>query len=149
GSRPTTRRVARSDIAPSGFGKRTLSVSATTGTYRTHAVSSNVSRTSAFGWAASRDGRRKGKGMAIHKTKTGYQIQWYDADGRFRKRTYRGVTRDQAVKLERDLLARRDRGEPEVDRRLAPTFRAFATTWLEEHGTGWKASTRAQYQHAI
>jgi integrase len=87
--------------------------------------------------------------MAIRKTKTGYQVQWYDADGRFRKRTFRGVTRDQAVKLERDMLARRDRGEPEIDRRLAPTFRVFATTWLDEHGTGWKASTRKQYAHAI
>src|SRR5512143_942410 len=87
--------------------------------------------------------------MAVRKTKTGYQLQWYDADGRFRKRTFRGITRDEAVKIERDTLARRDRGEPEIDRRLAPTFRAFAATWVQEHGSGWKASTRQQYEHVI
>lgn len=87
--------------------------------------------------------------MAVRKTQLGFQIQWYDADGRFRKRTLRGISRDEAVRIERDILGKRDRGEPEVDRRLAPTFKTFAETWVEEHGTGWKPSTRAQYEHAI
>src|SRR5262249_57358436 len=52
--------------------------------------------------------------MAVRRTRTGYQVQWYDADGRFRKRTFRGITREEAMRIERDLLARRDRGEPEM-----------------------------------
>jgi integrase len=87
--------------------------------------------------------------MAVHKTKTGYQVQWYDADNRFRKRTFRGITREDAVREERKLLAARDRGEPIVDRRLAPTFAVFAAAWVEEHRAGWKQSTREQYEHAI
>jgi integrase len=88
--------------------------------------------------------------MALKRTRTGgYQVWWYDADGKFRKRTYRGVTRDEAVRIERDLLARRDRGEPEMDRRLVPTVGAFARTWIEEHAPAWKPSTREQYEHAI
>ena len=78
--------------------------------------------------------------MAVRKTKTGYQIQWYDADGCFRKKTFRGITRDETVKIERDILGKRDRGEPEIDRRDAPTFRSFAATWVQEYGTAWKAS---------
>ena len=65
------------------------------------------------------------------------------------KQTFRGVTRDEAVREERKLLAARDRGEPMVDRRLAPTFTAFAARWVEEHRSGWKDSTREQYEHAI
>jgi integrase len=87
--------------------------------------------------------------LAIRKSKTGYQVQWYDADGRFRKRTFRGITREEATRIERDLLARRDRGEPEMDRRLVPTLGAFATTWIAEHAPGWKPSTCEQYAHAI
>jgi integrase len=87
--------------------------------------------------------------MAIRKTKSGYQVQWYDADGRFRKQTFRGITREEAVREERKLLAARDRGEPMIDRRLIPTFMAFAATWVEEHRSGWKDSTREQYEHVI
>ena len=83
--------------------------------------------------------------MAVRKTKTGYQVQWYDADGRFRKQTFRGITREEAVREERKLLAARDRGEPMIDRRLAPTFATFAAGWVEEHRAGWKDSTRKQY----
>ena len=49
--------------------------------------------------------------MAVIKTKTGYQLRWYDIDGRFRKKTYKGITRDEAIRLEREILATRDRGE--------------------------------------
>jgi len=87
--------------------------------------------------------------MAVRKTKTGYQVQWYDADGRFRKQTFRGITREEAVREERKLLAARDRGEPMIDRRLAPTLATFAAGWVEEHRAGWKDSTREQYEHAI
>lgn len=33
--------------------------------------------------------------MAIKRTSTWYQLMWYDADGRFRKRTYRGISRQE------------------------------------------------------
>jgi integrase len=87
--------------------------------------------------------------VAVRRTKTGYQVQWYDADGRFRKQTFRGITREEAVREERKLLAARDRGEPLIDRRLAPTLGTFAATWVEEHRSGWKDSTREQYDHVI
>jgi hypothetical protein len=76
----------------------------------------------------------------------GYQLWWYDTDGRFRKRTVRGIDRDEAVRLERALLAARDRGEAPVDECRAPSFDAFAKMWIEEGRAGWKASTMAQYQ---
>jgi len=87
--------------------------------------------------------------MAVKKTRTGYQVRWYDADGRFRKRTYKGVTRDEAVRLERDLLAARDRGERQPDHRAAPMFGAFADAWIDESRTAWKASTLQQYQQVL
>ena len=34
--------------------------------------------------------------MAIYKTKTGYRIRYYDADGIERKKTIRGITRNEA-----------------------------------------------------
>ena len=43
--------------------------------------------------------------MAVKKTKTGYQIQYYDADGKFRKRTFRGIKREEAIRKEREILA--------------------------------------------
>jgi len=89
------------------------------------------------------------RAMAVKKTKRRYQVQWYDADGRLRKRTFRGITRDEAIREERKLLSERDRGEPTIDRRLAPTVSAFATTWVEEHRSGWRDSTREQYEHVI
>ncbi len=87
--------------------------------------------------------------MAIRRSRTGYQIMWYDADGRFRKRTYRGISRPEAVRIERDILATRDRGEPPVDERLAPSFDRFSQVWIEECRSGWKASTLAQYQQIL
>ncbi len=87
--------------------------------------------------------------MAVKRTRTGYQLWWYDADGRFRKRTIRGIGRDEAVRLERELLAARDRGEAPIDERRAPLFEAFAQVWIEEGRSGWKASTLAQYQQIL
>jgi integrase len=87
--------------------------------------------------------------MAIHRTATGYQIQFYDADGRFRKRTYRGIAREEAVRIERGLLAERDRGERLPDVRKAPLFDAFATAWIEENRAPWKSSTLQQYQQVL
>jgi len=87
--------------------------------------------------------------MAVVKTATGYQVQWYDVDGKFRKRVYRGIDRKEAERLERKILAERDRGERPPDERNAPTFTAFSKTWVEEHRSGWKASTLAQYQDIL
>jgi len=47
--------------------------------------------------------------MAVKRTKSGYQLWWYDAEGKFRKRTIKGIARDEAVRLEREILAARDR----------------------------------------
>ena len=87
--------------------------------------------------------------MAVHKTKTGYQLRWYDTDGRFRKKTYKGISRDEAVRLEREILAARDRGERQPDVRSAPSFDAFAKAWVEESRSGWKASTLQQYEQVL
>ncbi len=87
--------------------------------------------------------------MAVRKTRTGYQVQWYDAEGRFRKRTYKGITREEGVRCERELLTARDRGERPPDERHAPSFAAFAADWIEECRSGWKASTLAQYQQIL
>lgn len=87
--------------------------------------------------------------MAVKKTKTGYQIQFYDADGKFRKRTIRGIPKEEAVRIERETLARRDRGEPQVNERNAPAFAAFAQTWIQEHRAAWKPSTLQQYQQIL
>ncbi|HKW92161.1 MAG TPA: site-specific integrase [Methylomirabilota bacterium] len=53
------------------------------------------------------------------------------------------------MRLERELLAARDRGEAPVDERRAPAFEAFAQSWIEEGRSGWKASTLAQYQQIL
>lgn len=87
--------------------------------------------------------------MAIKRTRTGYQIRWYDADGRERKQCFKGFTRDQAEVKERELLLRRDHGEPVPDRRSIPTFDAFSKTWIEERRAGWKSSTLAQYEQIL
>ena len=55
--------------------------------------------------------------VAVKKTRTGFQIRWYDTDGRERKRTYKGITRLLAEKIERDVLAKRDCGEHMLDLR--------------------------------
>ena len=70
--------------------------------------------------------------MAVKKTKLGYQLRWYDADGQERKRTYKGISRLEAEKLHRETLAQRDRGDRLPDERRAPTFATFAARWLEE-----------------
>ncbi len=87
--------------------------------------------------------------MAIKKTKSGYQVRWYDADGRERKRTYKRITRLEAEQNERDLLVKRDRGERPLDVRKVPTFGAFAATWMEERRSGWKFATLSQYQQVL
>ena len=87
--------------------------------------------------------------MAVRRTKTGYRVEWYDADGRFRKKTYRGVTRQEAVRIEREILAARDRGERLPDERNAPLFASFAATWMDEHRPWWKLSTLQQYQQVL
>ncbi len=87
--------------------------------------------------------------MAVRKTSRGYQIWWYDIDGRFRKRTFRGIGRDETVRIEREILAARDRGERPPDERHAPSFAAFAAEWIEECRSGWKASTLSQYQQIL
>ena len=87
--------------------------------------------------------------MAVKKTQTGYQVQYYDADGRFRKRTFRGVTRDEAVRKEREILAARDRGELLPDPKRAPTFASFAESWMDEYRSGWKPSTLEDYKMVI
>ncbi len=87
--------------------------------------------------------------MAIKRTRRGYQLWWYDADGKFRKRTIRGIGRDEAVRIEREILAARDRGEPQPHERHSPLFSTFTTQWIEESRAGWKASTVAQYQQVL
>src|SRR5215471_7137899 len=87
--------------------------------------------------------------MAIKRTRKGYQLWWYDADGKFRKRTIRGIGREEAVRLEREILAARDRGEPQPHERHAPLFSTLATQWIEESRAGWKTSTTSQYQQIL
>jgi integrase len=87
--------------------------------------------------------------MAIYKTRKGYTVRWYDADGRERQQTSKGITREEALKLEREKLAERDRGEAPVDRRQSPAFADFAATWQEERRAGWKASTVEQYANVL
>lgn len=88
--------------------------------------------------------------MSVVKTATGYQLRWYDADGRFRKATVRGVDRREAERIEREKLAERDRGELPLDERNAPTFATFAEkTWMEEGKPRWKPSTVSQYRECL
>src|SRR5713101_9730273 len=87
--------------------------------------------------------------MAVKRTKSGYQLWWYDAEGKFRKRTIKGIARDEAVRLEREILAARDRGERQPDLRTAPLFETFAAVWIEENRSGWKASTLQQYEQVL
>lgn len=87
--------------------------------------------------------------MAIYKTKTGYRIRYYDADGIERKRTVKGITREEALRMEREILALRDRGERLLNARTAPTFKPFAQQWLEENRPNWKISTLGQYKQVL
>ncbi len=87
--------------------------------------------------------------MAISKTSKGYQIRYYDTEGRFRKRTFKGITQREAERLEREILSKRDRGEPFLDRRKVPTFGEFSDQWIEEGRARWKWSTLAQYRNVL
>lgn len=87
--------------------------------------------------------------MAVRKTRLGFQIRWYDVDGRERKKTIKGIKREEAEVREREILAERDRGESLPDVRKAPTFQTFAEGWVEEFRSGWKASTLSQYQQVL
>lgn len=87
--------------------------------------------------------------MAIKRTSTGYQIRWYSADGQERKRTYKGITRDEAEQKEREILHKRDYGESTPNPRQAPTLEQIAQEWIEQHRPEWKASTLAQYQNVL
>ncbi len=83
--------------------------------------------------------------MAIKRTGDGkFQIQWYDSSGRFKKRTVKGIDKEQAKRIERELLAARDRGEGYVDPRRAPTFTEAAAAWQAATEVRRKASTRTQ-----
>jgi integrase len=84
--------------------------------------------------------------MSIKKTSRGYQVSYYDADGRLRRTTYRGVDRKEAERLERVKLAERDRGDVPLDERAAPTFKTFAEdVWMKEGKPRWKPATISQY----
>jgi len=87
--------------------------------------------------------------MAIKKTKTGYQIRWYDADGGETKRTYRGMSRFEAEQKEREILHKRDYGETTLNPRQAPTLEHVAQEWIEQHRPEWKLSTLAQYENVL
>lgn len=85
----------------------------------------------------------------IRRTARGYQIRYRDADGVQRKETLRAATREEAEQRERELLVLRDRGQPVADVRRAPSFAAFAATWIEERRGQWKRSTLAQYEQLL
>lgn len=87
--------------------------------------------------------------MAVKKTATGYQIWYYDAEGKFRKQIAKGVTRKRAEQIEREIRYKVDHGEEIIDRRRAPTFREFSSQWMKEGRARWKPSTIAQYQHVL
>ena len=87
--------------------------------------------------------------MAIKRTPTGYQIRWYGPDGKERKRTYKGISRELAEQKEREILYMRDYGESAPNPRQAPTLEQVAEEWIEQHRPEWKMSTLAQYQNVL
>src|SRR3989442_965136 len=87
--------------------------------------------------------------MSLTHTTKGYTIRWYDRDGRERQRTYKGVDRQEAERLERKILAERARGEAQPDERQAPTFGVLADQWIKENRPAWKISTRQQYEQIL
>lgn len=87
--------------------------------------------------------------MAIKRTRTGYQIRWYGPDGKERKQTYKGISRELAEQKEREILHKRDYGETTPNPRQAPTFEHVAQEWIEQHRPEWKLSTLAQYQNVL
>lgn len=87
--------------------------------------------------------------MAIKRTRTGYQIRWYGPDGKERKQTYKGISRELAEQKEREILHKRDYGESTPNPRQAPILEQVAEEWIEQHRPEWKASTLAQYENVI
>lgn len=87
--------------------------------------------------------------MAIKRTRTGYQLRWYGPDGKERKQTYKGISRELAEQKEREILHKRDYGEITPNPRQAPTLEQFAQEWIEQHRPEWKASTLAQYENVL
>jgi hypothetical protein len=87
--------------------------------------------------------------MAIKRTPTGYQIRWYAPDGKERKQTYEGISRELAEQKEREILHKRDYGETTPNPRQAPTLEEVAQEWIEQHRPEWKLSTLAQYQNVL
>lgn len=87
--------------------------------------------------------------MAIKRTSTGYQIRWYAPDGKERKRTYKGISRELAEQKEREILHKRDYGKTTPNPRQAPTLEQAAQEWIEQHRPEWKTSTFAQYQNIL
>jgi integrase len=87
--------------------------------------------------------------MAIKRTSTGYQIRWYGPDGKERKQTYKGISRELAEQKEREILHKRDYGEATQNPRHAPTFEQVAQEWIEQHRPEWKLSTLAQYENVL
>ncbi len=87
--------------------------------------------------------------MSIHKSPKAYTIRWYGPDGRERQKTYQGIDYQEAVKIERKLLAARDQGEAFVDPRRAPTFAVCAEAWLAAGRVRWKSATRARYEELL
>ena len=74
--------------------------------------------------------------MAIKKTKSGYQVRWYDADGRERKRTYKRITRLEAEKTNGTCWSNGIGGN---DRLMCGKFRLSARLLPR----GWKNGARA------
>lgn len=87
--------------------------------------------------------------MAIRRTKSGYRVSWYDAQGRERKQTFKGLNRDQAEQKEREILYKRDHGEETKHPRQAPIFGTYAAEWVEQHRPDWKESTLTQYENIL
>ena len=87
--------------------------------------------------------------MALKRTRTGYQVRWYGPDGKERKQTYKGISRELAEQKEREILHKRDYGETTPNPRQAPTLEQFAQEWIEQHRPEWKASTLAQYENIL
>jgi integrase len=87
--------------------------------------------------------------VAIKRTRTDYQIRWYGPDGKERKQTYKGISRELAEQKEREILHKRDYGESTPNPRRAPTFEYVAQAWIEQHRPEWKRSTLAQYQNIL
>jgi integrase len=99
---------------------------------------------------ATEEGKARTVTVAIKRTGEGkYQIQWYDTAGHFRKRTYRGITRELAERYERKILQERDAGGEFYDPRRAPEFTVAAQAWIDAYKARWKASTLKEWTSII